>query len=504
MLGCRTLRLESQSSAGLKMQLYPRSPDLVLPGYLHGTGCLSARAMETGFPTVVWRLCLGLGFAVTPPTLARVQGVCVWVQVLASPSHSWLGIVVRAFGFGFRGNPASPGWGLGCVCLGMGFGCAPPIFAGVCGACVWGWVSRQPRHSRLGSRVCVFGYGFWLRPANFRWGLWCVCLGVGFSCTPLLLARMLRCMPSWARSARTPPPPAGAACGKGLCGGRRRRGFSPPLFFFFFAVFLAGGGGICGCGSRPCCVRALWWSLSPLSVLAPLVSAPPLPFVWVPPPLFFCCVCVRVAGGLPFLRWGCALACPGCLYLRAFGGCVVTVGRCFCLAGRLAPRCPIGGPRVCRLWWCLAGGRPPLWSGCAALWLCDGPPIFLLSRWPAGVCSWLNWASPVLCFFFFFFSGGGFACSSLCLPWAGARTGQQTVWLTASLLALWVAAGRAPAPWVVWAMYTLGLVACPVGLGSGSAGWAVARAGFVMSWVRGGGVVPFSPAPAVPVWWWRV
>ena len=55
------LRLESQSSAGLRMQPYPRVPDLVWPGQLHGTGCLSARAVDTGFPTVVRRLCLGPG-----------------------------------------------------------------------------------------------------------------------------------------------------------------------------------------------------------------------------------------------------------------------------------------------------------------------------------------------------------------------------------------------------------------------------------------------------------
>ena len=66
------LRLESQSSAGLRMQPYPRAPDLVWPGHLHGTGCVSAQAMDTGFPIVVWCLCLGLGSAVTPPFLAAV------------------------------------------------------------------------------------------------------------------------------------------------------------------------------------------------------------------------------------------------------------------------------------------------------------------------------------------------------------------------------------------------------------------------------------------------
>ena len=61
--GRRTLRLESQSSTRPMMQPYPRSPDLVWPGHLHGTGCLSARAMDTGFPTVAWRSYLGLGCA---------------------------------------------------------------------------------------------------------------------------------------------------------------------------------------------------------------------------------------------------------------------------------------------------------------------------------------------------------------------------------------------------------------------------------------------------------
>ena len=65
------------------MQPYPRSPDLVWPGHLHGTGCLSAGAVGTGFPTVVRRLCLGsvcgwVRVLLTPPVLAGVFGGCVW------------------------------------------------------------------------------------------------------------------------------------------------------------------------------------------------------------------------------------------------------------------------------------------------------------------------------------------------------------------------------------------------------------------------------------------
>ena len=56
--------------------------------------------------------------------------------------------------------------------------------------------------------------------------------------------------------------------------------------------------------------------------------------------------------------------------------------------------------------------------------------------------------------------------------------------------------GRAPAPWVGWVMYTLGLVAFASKLGSGSAGWAVAQGGFVRPWVRGGGVLRVPP----PLW----
>ena len=91
------------------LQLYPRSPDLVWLVLLHGSGCLSARAIDTGFPTVVRRLCLGLGFAVTPPT--------------------WPGSRVSAFGYGIWLRPATPAWGLWCVRLGSGLAVTPPFLA---------------------------------------------------------------------------------------------------------------------------------------------------------------------------------------------------------------------------------------------------------------------------------------------------------------------------------------------------------------------------------------
>ena len=119
-----------------------------------------------------------------------------------------------------RLHPATPGWGArcGCVCLGSGFGCAPPLLAGLLG-CVCARVRAQlaPRHSWLGCAVwvCVFGLGFWLRPATPGWGVrvcvsvcllplypaspgravrrGCVCLSSGFGCAPPLLARVLGC-----------------------------------------------------------------------------------------------------------------------------------------------------------------------------------------------------------------------------------------------------------------------------------------------------------------------
>ena len=150
------------------MQPYPRAPDLVWPGQLHGTGYLSARAIDTGFPTVAWRSRLGLG--------------CGCVRVSAAPQHSWLGCWgVCVFGCALRLYPATPGWGVrcGCVCSGSGFGCAPPLLAEILGCvCACVPVPPVPRHSWLdcAALVCVLRLGFRLRPATPGWGIGCVCV----------------------------------------------------------------------------------------------------------------------------------------------------------------------------------------------------------------------------------------------------------------------------------------------------------------------------------------
>ena len=97
----------------------------------------------------------------TPLILAGVCGlaVCVWALVSAAPRHSWLGCwVVCVLVCALRLQPAIPGWGwrCGCLCLGSGFGCAPPLLAGLCvvGVCARARVLAVPRHSWLGFLVC--------------------------------------------------------------------------------------------------------------------------------------------------------------------------------------------------------------------------------------------------------------------------------------------------------------------------------------------------------------
>ena len=142
-------------------------------------------------------VCLCARSACTPPLLAGVCGVhvCVRARYSAAPRHSWLGfwdpcVLVCAPPL----YPATPGWGVrcGCVCLGSGFGCAPPLVAGVLGCvCVCLRSPLVPRLSWVGSAVCVCvpGLWFWLRPASPGWGVEAfVCLCARSACTPPFLA----------------------------------------------------------------------------------------------------------------------------------------------------------------------------------------------------------------------------------------------------------------------------------------------------------------------------
>ena len=113
-------------------------------------------------------VCLCARSACTPPLLPEVccVGVCASARVSAAPRHSWLGCWdVCAFACALLLYPGFPGWGVwcGCVCLGSGFGCAPPLLAGVSGCvCACMCAPLVPHHSWLGFVVCGFGVAWHL------------------------------------------------------------------------------------------------------------------------------------------------------------------------------------------------------------------------------------------------------------------------------------------------------------------------------------------------------
>ena len=132
-------------------------------------------------------VCLGARSASTPPILDGVSGVgvCALVSVYVAPRHSWLGC-----------------WA---ACVGVR---APPPVCKSWQAFVvrvhrfWFW--RSPRQSWLGCWGAFFVCALLLYPAIPGSGLWCgcVCLDLGFRCTPPFLAGVLGCM-CWVPA---PPP----------------------------------------------------------------------------------------------------------------------------------------------------------------------------------------------------------------------------------------------------------------------------------------------------------
>ena len=92
----------------------------------------------------------------------------------------------------------------------------------------------------------------------------------------------------------------------------------------------------------------------------------------------------------------------------------------------------------------------------------------------------------------FFFWGGG--CLFLPLPFLGWRTHWPAFSVVfRAAVGGCVLFGCVPAPWVGWAMYTLGSAPLLAGLGPGSAGWAAAPGGCVWLWVRGLGLFVSFP-----------
>ena len=289
-------------------------------------------------------VCLCARSGCTPPSLVRVcgVGVCAWARVLAAPGDSLLGcwgvcVLVCAL----RLYPATPGWGVrcGCVCLGSGFGCAPPLLAGVSsvGVCAWARVSAVPRHSWLGCwGVCVPVCALRLYPATPGWGVrcGCVCLCSGFGCATQLPAGVLGlCVCLCARSACTSPLLAGV-CGVGVCAWARVSA-GPRRFWQ-------------GCWGVRVCVRAL---------LVPRHS-------WLG-----CAVWVCVLGLEFWLR----PATPG----WGAGVCVCLCVRSACTPPLLAGLCGVG---VCA--WALVSAAPRhSWLGCWGVRVCVCAPLVPRHSW---------------------------------------------------------------------------------------------------------------------------
>ena len=148
----------------------------------------------------------------------------------------------------------------------------------------------------------------------------------------------------------------------------------------------------------------------------------------------------------------------------------------------------------CRFW---VGGPPvPLW-GCfffffVAFWGGAWPPVVVLAGCLAAVGCFSAFSPSPLPFCFFL--GGGGACLFLPLPSLGWRTHWPafSVVFRAAVFSC-VLCGHVPAPWVGWALYTVGSAPLLAGLGPSSAGWAAAPGGCLWFWVRGLGLFVSLP-----------
>ena len=353
------------------MQPYPRAPDLVWPGHLHGSGCLSARAVGTGFPTVGLRLWLGPGrgwswVLFTPARCGWGLG-CVWARFVVLSLFCRLLVV---FVGGLWCRPA-----FGTVVVSCAF-LLPPAVSGSgvrCGRACWARVSALPRPSWLGSRVGFFALFFFFFPF------------LGVPVPGLLVSSPVSFLSGWAAG-----------------------------FFFFFVCLLrcpfsrwaavpglvlpvlAGWSpcaslGSClrcpltgGVGPLLCCWRVVWW-------LWAVFARPPLFFgggrggarLAVPPFAFPSGAC-SVAG----VWCGWSLATPG------GGSCVLLPAT----PGWVSLPVLVGGPR--HSWLGSAGGGGVWCVAVVCWWGCGWCVVWLVPRhsWRRFLCatprhSWLGFAA---------------------------------------------------------------------------------------------------------------
>ena len=277
----------------------------------------------------------------------------------------------------------------------------------------------------------VFGHGLWCCPSSVGC-LWCAWLGFGFG---LLLGRVWFC----GRPACPPPFPVPAR-GVGVCAGPGSR-LCPALLGWVVGV---------------CFFFTLWFFL-----------------------FFFFFFFYRALSSLSLHPLSFGLGWWLSFFFFLFSVSLFPVVRCYWLGvagfGWVVPLCLCGGPFF---FFSVA-----FWGGLGRLWRC----------WRA---VWRLWAVfvPFPLPSSFFFLGGGGACLFLPLPSLGWRTHWPalSVVFRAAVFSC-VLCGHVPAPWVGWALYTVGSAPLLAGLGPGSAGWAAAPGGCFWFWVRGLGLFVSLP-----------
>ena len=400
------------------MQPYPRAPDLVWPGHLHGTGCLSARAVGTGFPIVGLRLWLGPG--------------CGW---------SWVLFI-----------PARCGLGLGWVCLGSVCGVVP-LLPAVCG--VPGWALKSACFRDL---CCFVRVSLAPRRFRFRCAVWACVPGPGLGCAPPFLAGLSGCVfcAFFFRLLGVPVP--------GLV-------VSPPVsflsgwaagFFFFLLVsvplFPVGGCSLLGVAGFgwvvPLCLfggpvfGALWvGGLAPFCVVGGRFDGCGL-FSRAPPPFF------GGGGGLPRCSSLCLPSAGACSVAGVWcGWSLATPGGGSCV---LLPATPgwvslpvvLGGAR--HSWLGSAGGGGVWCVAVVCWWGCGWCVVWLVPRhsWRRFLCatprhSWLGFAA----------GGGGRSPPLL----AGVRLRR---WCVVCGVWRWCVGGVVAGVWCGWSLATPGGGSC--------------------------------------------
>ena len=272
----------------------------------------------------------------------------------------------------------------------------------------------------------------------FGHGLWCCpssvgclwCSWLGFGFGLLMERVSFRARPA------CPPPFPVPACGVGVRAGPGSR-LCPALRGWVVGV----------------CFYALFFLLG-FPVPGLVVPVPPSPFfrAGLLALFFFRGVCLHVSVSLfPVAR---------CSWLGVAG------------FSWVVPPCLFGGPVFGAFW---GGG----------VW----PPLVVLA---GGLVVLGCFRDPLPPPSVVFFLGGGLPVPPSAFP------GWRTHWPAFSVVFRaavggCVPFGRVPAPWVGWAMYTVGSAPLLAGIGPASAGWAAAPGGCLWLWVRGLGLFVSFP-----------